>query len=368
MALMYCPECGTKVSDKAVCCPYCGYRSSDNGLSTLGSSRPPARLRWNIDAVMDNFDQVFPISLQQRDSFDEVFGKAENLARVAPAFFETMKAFLPRHIKIAETNPAIQKLIDSGVYRFITDKSGEILPSIYKDNTIVAQVRLRDLILTPDLGPSIINLQTQMALAQVLSEIREVQKGIASLHRELQDDRLALAESAWRQLQQATLISDARVRDTMLLNVLSNATNAKSILQRAFTSQKNFFDERNPKGGFAKLLDKEAQNFGAEKSSEIFSTLMAITKTVQIEASAYCLLGEQRAARSSLEQFGHFIRTNKLENRDTLLTLDSYSKTSMKSFIDEFSSIQNKIASLPKETTETQRLPSSISIKQEEKP
>lgn len=209
MALMYCPECGTKVSDKAVCCPYCGYRSSDNGLSTLGSSRPPARLRWNIDAVMDNFDQVFPISLQQRDSFDEVFGKAENLARVAPAFFETMKAFLPRHIKIAETNPAIQKLIDSGVYRFITDKSGEILPSIYKDNTIVAQVRLRDLILTPDLGPSIINLQTQMALAQVLSEIREVQKGIASLHRELQDDRLALAESAWRQLQQATLISDA---------------------------------------------------------------------------------------------------------------------------------------------------------------
>jgi hypothetical protein len=322
----------------------------------VASKKPLAKFQWEPTSLVTGYGQVFPISTIQSNNLSVIFSRAENLSRVAPAFFEAVKAAFPKTIKIAETNSAIQKLIDSGVYRFITDKSGEILPSIYGEHGVVAQVRLRDISLTPDLGRSITDLRTQIALAQVISEIHDVQRGIANLHSELQDDRLALAESAWQQLQQAAQISDARVREEKLLSISSSATDAKCILFRAFASGKRFFDERKDKGWLFKAFDKVAQNHGAEKSAEIFNTLSAITKTVQVEITIYCLLGEQNAARLSMVQFSDFIRINALDDRDTLLMLDSYGSSSHKNIIENFTDIRRKIAALPLDIEETQPL------------
>lgn len=311
------------------------------------------------------FGQVFPISTIQYNNLGIIFGRAENLSRVAPAFFDAVKAAFPVTVRVAETNPAIQKLIESGVYRFIADKNGEILPSIYGENGIIAQVRLRDITLTSDLGHSITDLQTQIALVQVISEIRDVQRAIASLHSELQNDRLALAESAWQQLQQVVQISDARVREEKLLSILNCATDAKCILFRAFASEKRFFEERMEKNVFLKLIDREAQEHGNEKSVEIFTCLLAITKTVQVETTVYCLLGEQKAARLCMQQFSDFINANSLADRDTLLMLDSFSSKSQKSIIDGFMSVQKSIAALPLDITETQPLLNAAPQKKE---
>jgi hypothetical protein len=365
MGLVYCPECGTKVSDKASVCPFCGFRSSAENLPMVASNKPLKRIQWESTSLASEFDQVFPISTIQNNNLNIIFSRAENLSRVAPAFYETLKAMLPKTIKVAETDAAIQKLIDSGVYRFITDKSGEILPSIYGEKGVVAQVRLKDLQVTPDLGPSILDLQTQIALAQVISEIHDVQRGIANLHSELQDDRLALAESAWQQLQQAAQITDARVREVKLLSILSRATDAKCILFRAFAAEKRFFDEREDKNWFSKLLDKEAQDSGDEKSAEIFNTLLAITKTVQVETTVYCLLGEQTAARLSMNQFSEFISANALDRRDTLLALNSFSNTDQRSLIDNFTDLQQKIAALPLDIEETPPLLDVVATKKE---
>lgn len=367
MALVYCPECGTKVSDKASVCPFCGYRSSSKNLPMVANKKPLAKFQWETTSLAAELDQVFPISTIQTNNLNIIFGRAENLSRVAPAFFESVKAALPETIKVAETNPAIQRLIDAGVYRFITDKSGEILPSIYGEKGVVAQIRLKDIQLTPDLGRSIVDLQTQIALAQVISEIHDVQTGIANLHSELQDNRLALAESAWHQLQQAAQLSDARVREEKLLSILSSATDAKCILFRAFASEKRFFEERKDTSWFSKLIDREAQNHGDEKSAEIFNSLLAITKTVQVETTVYCLLGEQNAARLSMKQFSDFISVNSLDDRDTLLTLDSFGSSTQKSLIDNFMFIQQKIAALPVDIEETQPLIDVLPAKGEKK-
>jgi hypothetical protein len=356
MGLVYCPECGTKVSDKASVCPFCGFRSSAKNLPMVARKNPPKRIEWDSTSLLAEFDQVFPISTIQNDNLNIIFGRVENLSRVAPAFFETIKAMLPKTIKVAEVNPAVQKLLDSGAIRFITDKNGEILPTLYGNKGAVAQVRLKDLKLTPDLGSSIVDLQTQIALAQVISEIHEVQRGIANLHTELQDDRLALADSAWQQLQQAALINDARVREEKLLGILSSATDAKCLLFRAFANEKRFFDERKDKNDLQKLLDVDAQKYGAEKSVEIFNTLFAATKTVQVETTIYCLLGEQNAARLSMKQFSDFISTNELDDRETLLALNSYSSFDQKNLIKNFTDIQMKVAALPLDIEETRPL------------
>jgi len=356
MGLVYCPECGTKASDKASVCPFCGFRSSNTNLPMIASKTPIKKIQWESSSLASEFDQVFPISTIQNNNLNIIFGKAENLCRVAPAFFQAIMSMIPKTLKVAEVNPAIQKLIDEGVYKFLADKNGEILPTIFGEKSIVAQVRLRDIQLTPDLGRSIVDLQTQIALAQVISEIHDVQRGIANLHSELQDDRLALAESAWQQLQQAAQISDSRVREEKLLNILSSATDAKCILFRAFESEKRFFDARKDKHWFLKALDKEAQEHGDEHSAEIFNSLLAITKTVQVETTVYCLLGEQNAARMSLMQFSDFISTNALDNRDTLLALNSFSLTDQRSLIDIFTDIQQEIAALPLNIEGTQPL------------
>lgn len=367
MGLVYCPECGTKVSDKASVCPFCGFRNGKKNLSVIASKKPLVRIQWESSSLASEFDQVFPISAIQNDNLNVIFGRAENLSRVAPAFFHVVMSMLPKTIKVADINPEIERLISEGVYKFLTDKNGEILPTIFGEKNIVAQVRLKDMLVTPDLGHSILDLQTQIALAQVISEIHEVQKGIANLHSELQDDRLASAESAWQQLQQTAQISDSRVREQKLLSILSSATDAKCMLFRAFESEKLFFDERKDKDWFSKLLDKEAQNHGDGYSAEIFNSLLAITKTVQVETTVYCLLGEQNAARLSMKQFSDFISANSLDDKDTLLNLNSYSNSDQKKLIDNFIEIRQKISLLPLTIEGTQRLIDGLPAKTEEK-
>lgn len=365
MRIVNCPECGTKISDKAISCPFCGYRKNAKNMPKVARNNSVERISFESHSKKSDFDQIFPISEIQSNNLYSIFCKAENLLRVAPSFFETIKAMIPQTIKIAETNNAIQELINSGVYRFITDRNGEILPCIIGEKGIVAQVRLKDLQITPDLGSSIIDLQTQVALAQVISEIRDVQRSIENLHSELQGDRLALADSAWQQLQQAVQINDGRVREEKYLRILGVATDAKCTLFRAFASEKNFFDKKKDKNWFLKIVDKEAQNKGDEKSSEIFACLLAITKAVHVEVTVYCLLGERNAAILSMKQFSDFIRENALEDRETLLNLNSYSSLDQKNLIGYFSDISQKISSFPLDARKMQPVTPISNIREE---
>ena len=93
MGLVYCPECSTKISDKASVCPYCGYRSSARNLPMVASKKPLNRIQWDSTSLASEFDQVFPVSTIQNNNLNIIFGIAENLSRVAPAFFEAIKAF-----------------------------------------------------------------------------------------------------------------------------------------------------------------------------------------------------------------------------------------------------------------------------------
>jgi len=230
MSLVHCPECGTKVSDLASFCPHCGYRSENENLPMITNKKPLARLQWEYKSLMENddsisLDNIFPCSDLQRKNIDEIFGKAENLARVCPAIFKEIKSVFPKKTMIADITPEIQKLIKSGKYKLGIDKSGKILPTLYGPSGKVKQmVRLEEQLLFSDLAPAITNLQIQMALVQIINEIYAVQKAISEIHRELQYDRLALAESAKQQLEQAEKIIDTRLRESKILSISSSAT------------------------------------------------------------------------------------------------------------------------------------------------
>ena len=345
--MMICPECGTKISEKASSCPYCGYRTNVRNLP-IKVDNNLAKVQWDEGVFSPEFYEIMPISNNQNSKLSEIFCNANTLQQVSPALFEAVKAMIPKTVKVAELMPEAQKLLDSGVLHFKLDKNGEILPSVYNTITgkIGAQVRLKELNLTPAMGPAIINLQTQVALAEIISEIHDVQKEIANLHKELQDDRLALVDSAWQQLRQASLVEDTRLRNQMLLSISQEATNAKCKMIRAFERDKLYLESKSDRGFISILLDKEGQENASNKSCELFTNLLAITKAVQIETTAYCVLDEPGAAKVCLTQFKDFINANNLSDQQTLLEFNSYSNVSHKSLISAFSDIDLRIEEL----------------------
>jgi len=79
MGLVYCPECGTKASDKASVCPFCGFRSSTKNMPMIASKKPLKNIQWESSSLASEFDQVFPISTIQNNNLNIIFSRAENL-------------------------------------------------------------------------------------------------------------------------------------------------------------------------------------------------------------------------------------------------------------------------------------------------
>ena len=325
MSLILCPECGTKISNKATMCPHCGYVSSD---STLPIS------------VQDAYEVVPTFS------FDIVEWNPsnENIQLRLPAIAKVIKGMAENDkILVAKMDSYVKTLIDKGVYRFTIDKQGEILPTIRDAEGIVKQVRLQEMTLTPELANSLTNLQTHAAMAQILDEIEYVGDAIRSIHIELQNDRIALAESTKDKLLLAAKIQDAKLREVALLGVVSSATEAKRVLMRNFTENLNYIAENSQKGDIQLLMEGKKGKDIPLKAADAFQALVAITNSVQIECQGYALLGEYEASKESLLMFRQFITDNKLDERDTLILLNGNTPLKKMTVVKEFMKIANSI-------------------------
>lgn len=279
---------------------------------------------------------------------------------VAPALFNVLEAMLPDTIVAAKIPGEVQKLLDEGVLRFVTDKNGEILPTIFKDGKMFKQVRLEELAVTPELGKAVIDLQQQAALAEILHEVREVHEAVKEVTTSLQNDRLARVDAVLQQLQQVSLISDTRLREAMLLDITAKATEAKYMLMYSFTDGMRFFKARSGEKGFVEMvMDTKAQKESDERSRVQFQALAALTRAVQVEATAYCLMDEQEAARESLKQFAGFIEDNDLDDRKTLVMLSQFNTANQDELISGFVELQKSITALPSPNGRLTALPES---------
>lgn len=194
---------------------------------------------------------------------------------VAPALFNALKAMLPDKVVAAKIPGEVQKLLDEGALWFVTDKNGEILPTIFKDGTMFKQVRLKELSVTPELGRAVVDLQQQAALAEILHEVHEsIKEAVSSL----QNDRLARFDAVLQQLQQVVLMSDARVREVKLLDITAKVTEAKFMLMYSFSEGMRFFEDRSGEKDFLEMvIDTKAQKEADRRSREQFQTLAALT-------------------------------------------------------------------------------------------
>ena len=300
MGLIQCPECGTKISSKAVVCPFCGYQSSEALVPIADCDQFYAipTFDYDIERWDPNRSDLCAISpIDNRELF-EFFGKWENIERALPGIAVTIKEmFEKKSFLVADYDQHIADLIDQGVYRFTIDKNGEILPTIRDAKHIVKQVRLKEVEFTPNMAQSVNNLAVHAQLALILDEIEYVGDAIQSIHAELQDDRLAMAESAWDKLMQARKIQDSRLRNQALLGVIGTATDAKHILMRNYENNYKALREKAERNSIDMMLHSVRTKDTETKAKDSFHDLVKITNSVQVECEGYAMMGEYEAAK-----------------------------------------------------------------------
>lgn len=333
MALIQCPECGSRISEKARTCPVCGYVSYDS-LVPISEQETYISIPY-APSVDDRWD-IVPLSQEDNSKIAKFLTKYENLRVVAPglaAAIETLFSSKPQ--LVADINEYTQALINSGELTYAFDKAGNILPQLKNADTkkISELIRLKEVSSNPMLGNAVNNLSNQAALAQILDELEMIEEKMANLQKELQEDRLAMADSAWDKVIQARSISDYRLRTVAIQNAINSATDAKRVLMRNFTVSFS----AALRSGKSKEMERNAQNAAKD--------LVALTNCVRIECDGYVFIGEYNASKECLSTFLSFIKDNKLNDCDTLLKLNSSlpAQSKMNSLPSTFIGVVNKL-------------------------
>ncbi len=354
MSMILCPECGAKISDIATMCPHCGFQGKNRKLpiSEQDTYESLPVFEYCIDDYDLSIDNLSVTSFEDNKNLVGFFGKWENIQTVAPAIAEVIISLAEKeNIMIAKIEPFVKKLIDNGTYHFTLDKQGAILPTIKDANGFVKQVRLENTCFSPNLIQSLNNLSTHASMAQIMDKIEHVDEAIKQLDIGLQNDRLAMSESAYDKLKQARLIQDAKLRAIDVLGIINSATDAKRVLMRNFTQNLNYILEHSNESGIKLLLSKkDDKETLSKKALDSFQALMYINNSVQIECEGYAMLGEYEPCRVCLNEYKKFIINNKLDKRDTLLTLNESTSQKRIDLVDHFEDIANRITAFDTNT------------------
>lgn len=346
MGLILCPECGTKISDRALTCPHCGYSSENRMLpiSIQDQFEMVPLFEYEIEEWDPNRDDLTEISYEDNRQLFTYFGKWKNIKNSMPAIAEVIESLAAKETYlVADYDKYVAELIEKGIYRFSIDNKGEILPTIRDAKHIVKQVRLKEISFNPQITQALNNLATHAALAQILDEIEYVEDAIKGIHIELQDDRIALAESAWDKLIQARKIHDSRLREIAILGVIGTATDAKRTLMRNFIRNNERIKSISNKTSFEMAISFGKAKDIPQQSGDALQDLISLTNAVQVECEGYAMIGEYDACKETLMQFRKFVIDNKLNERDTLLRLNSGLEQKQIKVVNKFEEIADKI-------------------------
>ena len=343
MSLIFCPECHAKISSSASVCPHCGFtaQSDETGI-VLISSLPPAKVTPRVtvlDAtVFDNGMNLIPA--QTNESLVKFLSDADTMAKFAPAIYDIIKKLASRGDTkyVADFSAAAEELMKRGELVFsVEKKTGELLPQLrsVKTGQIYEKARIKAESLPQDMTQSVVDVQMQVMMANIMDAIEAVAANVEALRIENQADRIALAESAWQQLQQAMLIEDSRLREIKILDIASSATQARCTLQGNFQAE------------LALAMGKQGKpkDWGKAANTAMVD-LTVIALMAKTEYAAYQVLEEPEAANAALGQFKQFILENKLEDESTLRLLNSYSKGNRDDIVRGFVQISGAVAGL----------------------
>lgn len=352
MSFIYCPECGTSLSDRALVCPSCGFVGKNKKLPISKQNEKYKLPSIKVDFEMWNPNSKLPsLTYMENQGVMQYLSSFKTISKMMPTLAVAIKELSKGKQFLVNIDAFTSKLIDTGALRLMQSK-GQLLPTLVDSKTgkILKQLKLTEM--SPQATSALTNLGTQLLVTQVINELKYVGTQINSIKVGMQNDRLALLDSSKEKLEQALLIKDRTLQRIALLNAINTATDAKNKLIKEYERE---YAETQSKGPFSLIKIIGNLNLGnkTDKNTiQLINNLVSITNTVQIETEGYKLLGEKEALNKTLLEFKEFILRNDLikdgdiNNITKLENLETKVKGNEKHIIEEFALIVDNIVKI----------------------
>jgi len=278
----------------------------------------------------------------------EVFSKIEQLLYSAPAFINLVKASIPEQTFQAILTDDQKAKIASGALRLMTKKDGSLMANLVnpETNKIVSTISLQSVNLSPAISQAMTSYASQMQMAQIAEQIQVVQLAIEEVRQGQEYDRLAMAYSCQQKLLQAMEIKNPELKAMALLQIASDAEDSRNLLMQSQNVNLVFIKEQ-PESFFGKLLSGATPDKISQRMNEIRESLSAVNMVSLAEAMAYQEMGENAAARQSLQYYASYIEKAYLSTKGLVERLDLIDPAPENYWTKALPDIRKKIQALP---------------------
>lgn len=278
----------------------------------------------------------------------EVFSKIEQMLYSAPAFINLVKASIPEQTFQAILTDDQKAKIASGALRLMTKKDGSLMANLEnpETNKIVSTISLQSVNLSPAISQAMTSYASQMQMAQIAEQIQVVQLAIEEVRQGQEYDRLAMAYSCQQKLLQAMEIKNPELKAMALLQIASDAEDSRNLLMQSQNVNLVFIKEQ-PESFFGKLLSGATPDKISQRMNEIRESLSAVNMVSLAEAMAYQEMGENAAARQSLQYYASYIEKAYLSTKGLVERLDLIDPAPENYWTKALPDIRKKIQALP---------------------
>lgn len=278
----------------------------------------------------------------------EVFSKIEQMLYSAPAFINLVKASVPEQAFQAILTDDQKAKLASGALKLMTKKDGSLMANLVnpETNKIVSTISLQNVSLSPALSQAMTSYASQMQMVQIAEQIQVVQLAIEEVRQGQEYDRLAMAYSCQQKLLQATEIRNPELKAMALLRIASDAEDSRNLLMQSQNANLAFIKDQ-PESFFGKLLSGATPEKIGQRMNEIRESLSAVNMVSLAEAMAYQEMGENAAARQSLQYYAQYIEKSYLSTKGLVERLDLIDPAPENYWTKTLPDIKKKIQALP---------------------
>ena len=272
------------------------------------------------------------------ENYKTLFGDARQALALLPELEDVATSLLPKPTVVADIPSFLQEQIDSGELGFQVDRSGDNLAHLVDQNGRMRHVlRLDTKHLTPELSQAWNNLRTRAMQFEIMRGLRDIEEAVSEVKAGIQDDRLALVDSAWSLIEQAHHVSDSENRKLLLNQALDKAVVGHDQLTRSIDrdlanlkSYKGVLEILRAEVTTAIKSQKSLTEKNADCAEQVVRAIAAIESATRAAALVHMHHGEQDAARTTLRQFQNLLRDRHLDNDAAITTLSSFARKDQK--------------------------------------
>lgn len=278
----------------------------------------------------------------------EAFSKIEQMLYSSPAFINLVKASVPAQTFQAILTDDQKAKIANGALKLMTKKDGSLMANLVnpETNKIVSTISLQSVNLSPTISQAMTSYASQMQMAQIAEQIQVVQLAIEEVRQGQEYDRLAMAYSCQQKLLQAMEMKNPELKAMALLQIASDAEDSRNLLMQSQNVNLTFIKEQ-PESFFGKLLSGATPDKISQRMNEIRESLSAVNMVSLTEAMAYQEMGENAAARQSLQYYADYIEKSYLSTKGLVERLDLIDPAPENYWTKTLPDIKKKIQALP---------------------